>query len=75
MASFCLSSSASTFAGAKVAAKAPARRQGARKAARGPPGARAKYGDESVYFDIDDVVRSDNPRGLPCPPGLNKENR
>ncbi|EEH57914.1 photosystem I subunit VI, chloroplast precursor [Micromonas pusilla CCMP1545] len=47
---FSLAASTSTFAGAKVAVKPVAARRASRATA-----AKAKYGDESVYFDLGDV--------------------
>jgi|Transcript_7813 photosystem I subunit 6 len=47
---FCLSASTSTFVGAKVVAKPTV----ARRSARASTTPRAKYGDESVYFDLND---------------------
>jgi len=47
---FCLSTSQSTFVGAKVAAKPTQARRSARTVVT-----KAKYGDESVYFDLKDV--------------------
>ena len=51
---FCLSASASSFAGrgAKLAVAAPTRRAGRAAVRRS---ASAKYGDPSVYFDLSDV--------------------
>ncbi|ACO62801.1 photosystem I subunit VI, chloroplast precursor [Micromonas commoda] len=47
---FCIASSTSTFVGAKVAVRAKAARRTARAVQTN-----AKYGDESVYFDLGDV--------------------
>ena len=47
---FCIASSTSTFVGAKVAVRAKAARRTARCVQT-----KAKYGDESVYFDLGDV--------------------
>eukprot|EP00227_Mantoniella_beaufortii_P010271 CAMPEP_0197590438 /NCGR_PEP_ID=MMETSP1326-20131121/11029_1 /TAXON_ID=1155430 /ORGANISM="Genus nov. species nov., Strain RCC2288" /LENGTH=133 /DNA_ID=CAMNT_0043155467 /DNA_START=73 /DNA_END=474 /DNA_ORIENTATION=+ len=52
---FCISASSSTFVGRKVAAKPAGIRRAARAATVQP---KAKYGDESVYFDLTDIEAS-----------------